>query len=386
MKSNDILLVGRPDHSLLIYKKLAQQRILNYTYITFKALPLYLRNFFHNKKIVFLDGNYTISYWATFVNFLKYKLNLKILSNYSEDRSLDKCVKHSLSSNYYKIIHYWPEYTHTPIEEVSKSTFTIADVHMPFALAVLEEMKPIYEKYNINYRNSFLKKAAIGTFRELISATNVLVPSLYVADTLKTVFPNKNYYVVSYGITISADYKKKGAGMIKKFAYAGTISLEKGCDLLCDFFASHNEFELHLFGNISNSQIFIFEKYKNLRNIIFHGSVPKSLLQSKLLACDVGIHLSRFDAYSLAVGEMIGSGLPVIVSNKTGNADDITKYNLGLVTNLDMESISRAIKDITSESRYDEICNSIDYYITNIHQDYGSKMISFYNEILRNNG
>ena len=92
--------------------------------------------------------------------------------------------------------------------------------------------------------------------------------------------------------------------------------------------------------------------------------------------------MSRFDAYSLAVGEMIGCGLPVIVSDKTGNKDDINRYGLGLVAGLSVEEVKNAVMTISNLQTYNSIVDNIDAYIREYHMTYGARMINKYKEII----
>lgn len=384
MKKIDVLLIARPDHSVQIYEYLTKQNKLSFWFVTFKAMHYRLRSIFRSSKILFLRNNVTISVTATIKNILKYKYRCLWFKRINEETSLDNEVEHLLKTTKCKIVHYWPEYCHLSVEKYKEQLFAIADVHMPNALIIREEMRALYAHYNIPIGNNFLDKAAIGTIKELLNANNIIVPSTYVKDTFKVIFPNKNYYVVPYGITISNNYYIKYLDSITSFVYAGTISIEKGCDILCECFSKLKNYDIHLYGHIPSTQSFIFDKYKVFSNIYFHGSVPKKLLQNEIRNYHVGIHLSRFDAYSLAVGEIIGSGLPVIVSKNTGNADDIIKYNWGLVTSLEMEEVLSNIALITKPNIYNNFCSSIDKYIKTEYVPYGERMVHFYEQIIAN--
>ena len=249
---------------------------------------------------------------------------------------------------------------------------------MPLPSIVYEYMKPIYLKYGINPESTQLALIAKEQGNFIDKAKNILVPSSYVADTYKTMYQGKNYYIISYGISVSKIYEKQYRTKIKDFVYAGRISLEKGADLLLEYFSHHREYVIHLYGNVSNGQEFIFDKYKRFSNILFHGTVPKVELSQYLKNYHVGIHLSRFDAYSLAVGEMLGVGLPVIVSSNTGNKDDILKEKLGLVTQLTMHSIEKTIQTITNIDIYNQFIDNIDEFIHTKNISYGEKILDFY--------
>lgn len=381
----DVLLVARPDHSLDIYKALDKDANLNFKFVTFKVFPRWIKRIFPLKKMVSLGRNVIISYRLSIINICKYTLNLKIANNWTETNILDGCISNILKNNDIQIIHYWPEYGNREILKYKKyhhSVITIADVHMPHPSIVFSDMKLVYEKYGIDPYKTELYTLS-KEHKDLLNGENtILVPSKYVEDTYRRVYPNIKCYTLSYGITRSKYYTKKN-GPVKNFVYAGRISLEKGSDLLLEYFANHTEVNLHIYGSIVNDQKHLFQKYTDLKNIIFHGHVPKVELQKELSQYDVGIHLSRFDAYSLAIGEMIGVGLPVIVSDKTGSKDDVEKYSWGIVTSLNYDDIEKNIKQLSEIKNYKKYVSSIYNYIKDEYLNYGDRAVAFYKDIIK---
>lgn len=377
----DVLLIARPDHSLQIYNSLLEQEELSFTYVSFKVFPRWLKMLIRNKRMVTIQRNVKCSWKLTFINLCRYKFHFKFAQNWDETRAFDNILKRIFSTKDVHIIHYWPEYGNEVIQnyvETHEGVYAFADIHMPLPSAVYEYMKPIYLKYDINPESTQLALMAKEQRNFIDRAKDILVPSSYVSDTYKTLYQGKNFYVISYGITVSKIYEKQYRTKIKDFVYAGRISLEKGSDLLLEYFSHHREYVIHLYGNINDGQEFIFNKYKKYSNILFHGTVPKVELPKYLKNCHVGIHLSRFDAYSLAVGEMLGVGLPVIVSSNTGIKDDILNEKLGLVTQLTMNSVEKAIQTITDIDTYNQFIDNIDNYIHTKNISYGKKMLDFY--------
>lgn len=383
MKNNlDVLLVARPDHSLSIYQALLKSNYLDFKFITFKVFPRFVKRILHSKKMVSLSKNVIVSYKLSIINICKYTLNLRIAQNWNENDILNSLAGKLLKHNDAKIIHYWPEYGNSEILRYKKShpdAVTLADIHMPYPMVVFQQMIPIYERNGIDPQTTNLY-ILTQQHKDLLNGENsILVPSEFVADTYRSVFSDLKIHTVSYGITPSSYYSKK-QGPVKQFVYAGRVSLEKGGDLLLEYFANHPEFRLHIYGSIDKDQSAIFKRYEDLQNIVFHGQVPKVELQKEMSKYDVGIHLSRFDAYSLAVGEMIGVGLPVIVSCNTGNKDDVVKYNFGCVTDLNLDSVSWAIQ--TMVNNYSVYTDSISDYLLNKYTSYGDSMVNFYKKIL----
>lgn len=388
MKKNiDVLLIARPDHSIQIYKALCIQKKLSFYYITFKVVHAFVKYIFPYKKLQTVTKRCCIDIRATIIQVFKKTFNFKFAQNWQTDNMLSNTSKHFLKKNNIKIIHYWPEYaSRTMNEYILKNTKTIvlADMYMPNPIAILNEMKPIYQKYGLDDgTNNWLYEYAEKMEEHFASVKNIVVASTYVRDTMKLSFPDKNYIIVPYGITISPTYtKKRELKKSKKFIYIGRVSIEKGCDILLSIFRRNPEYELHIYGGIWQQQRKIFEPYFSYGNIYYHGTVSKEDLLKEIVKCDVGIHLSRFDAYSLAVGEIIGCGVPVIVSETTGIKDEVRNNGFGLVTNLDFYEIEKSIEKMSDLKFYSQCIDNIDKYIKSNPKSFGEKMVDEYKKLL----
>lgn len=388
MKKNiDVLLIARPDHSIQIYKALCIQKKLSFYYITFKVVHAFVKYIFPYKKLQTVTKRCCIDIRATIIQVFKKTFNFKFAQNWQTDNMLSNTSKHFLKKNNIKIVHYWPEYaSRTMNEYILKNTKTIvlADMYMPNPIAILNEMKPIYQKYGLDDgTNNWLYEYAEKMEEHFASVKNIVVASTYVRDTMKLSFPDKNYIIVPYGITISPTYtKKRELKKSKKFIYIGRVSIEKGCDILLSIFRRNPEYELHIYGGIWQQQRKIFEPYFSYGNVYYHGTVSKEDLRKEIVKCDVGIHLSRFDAYSLAVGEIIGCGVPVIVSETTGIKDEVRNNGFGLVTNLDFYEIEKSIEKMSDLKFYSQCIDNIDKYIKSNPKSFGEKMVDEYKKLL----
>lgn len=388
MKKNiDVLLIARPDHSIQIYKALCIQKKLSFYYITFKVVHAFVKYIFPYKKLQTVTKRCCVDIRATIIQVFKKTFNFKFAQNWQTDNMLSNTSKHFLKKNNIKIVHYWPEYaSRTMNEYILKNTKTIvlADMYMPNPIAILNEMKPIYQKYGLDDgTNNWLYEYAEKMEEHFASVKNIVVASTYVRDTMKLSFPDKNYIIVPYGITISPTYtKKRELKKSKKFIYIGRVSIEKGCDILLSIFRRNPEYELHIYGGIWQQQRKIFEPYFSYGNIYYHGTVSKEDLRKEIVKCDVGIHLSRFDAYSLAVGEIIGCGVPVIVSETTGIKDEVRNNGFGLVTNLDFYEIEKSIEKMSDLKFYSQCIDNIDKYIKSNPKSFGEKMVDEYKKLL----
>ncbi len=382
----DILLLARPDHSLYIYQSLEDNVDLKFHFLTFRVLKKFWA-FCGLKKVAYVNKHVSILKLLTLRHILKYNFNKFV--NLNESKYFEKGTRHILSKYSPRIIHYWPSYCYREIEKYKKEhpeVITIADQYMPNPIYVMTVMKSIYEKYGMTVNNAYLEKYSRQIVEHFNGADYIAVPSKFVEDTMKMTFPNHKYLRIPYGITISNLYNYKfKTDKVKNFVYVGGISLEKGVDIILEYFSKHKELELHLYGQMKSTQQDVFTPYTNCENIHFHGPVSKEELKQAFCKMDIGIHPSRFDAYSLAVGEEIGAGLPVIVSENTGILEDIRKNNWGLGFALDdIEALDKAVKEMTNLDKYNSLKKSIDDYIKSNHNSYGEEMVDCYKQILSN--
>ena len=385
MKKIDILLLARPDHSLQIYNELSKQQDIKYHFVTFRVFKRWLR-FLNIPRVGYVDRNVSVLVWLTVRHILKY--NFGKFTNLNEKKYFEKGVSKILKSFKPRVIHFWPSYCYDEIKKYKKenpNVVTIADQYMPNPVFVLDIMKPVYDSYGLQISNTYLECYSNNIMKHFDGADYIAVPSRFVEDTMKLSFPNHKYIRQSYGIKISPDYSfELKTDTIRNFIYVGGISLEKGVDSILEYFSKHTKLELHLFGGMNAYQREIFDGYKQFPNIHFHGAVSKDVLNEQFKMMDVGIHPSRFDAYSLAVGEEIGSGLPVIVSDNTGICDDVLENVWGLVFKTgNLNSLDAAIKKICINENYNKYKTNIDTYITSSNNSsYGEAVLLTYQNLL----
>lgn len=384
-KSIDVLLLARPDHALQIYNSLEAQQTISYHFVTFRVLKGWMK-YLHIPKVAYVNYHATILKQLSLRHILKYKLGW--LRKVDERGLFEKGTSKILCKLSPRIIHYWPSYCCDVVRQYKKGNpkvITIAEQYMPNPIYVLGIMKPVYEKYGLQYSNSYLNTYSKSILNHFDGADYIAVPSAFVEETMKLTFPHHQYLRIPYGVTISPDYAflpKKDA--VRKFVYVGGISLEKGVDTILSYFSCHSELELHLFGAMNNAQREVFKHYGQYQNITFYGAVSKAILRAQFKKMDVGIHPSRFDAYSLAVGEEIGSGLPVVISDNTGNKDDVLSNGWGVVYKTDdADALDKAIESICSLYNYNKFQKNIDHYIkSSSRADYGNAVVSMYRNIL----
>ena len=392
MKDIDVLLLARPDHSYAIYQALSNQSKLKFLYGTFGLFDKKL-SFLKYKKARYVDGNARIFKWFTVLHTLCYKLGW--IKGFDEAKLFTKYSRNILKKYQPKIIHYWPNFCYEAIDEYKLSypgVTTIAEVYMPNPIFACRIMKDVYAKYGMEFNNKYLVKYAQVVSKRFAGADYIAVPSKFVEDTFKQMLPNKKFVCTSYGFNMAEGYKRRITPQcVKNFVYVGQVSLEKGVDLLLKFFSKRPDLRIDLFGNITSTQKHILlSPYEQCDNIIFHGAVSKAELREAFKKADVGLHMSRYDAYSLAVAEEIGSGLPVIVSENTGNAFDVEKYGVGLVAKIDDDSadFTNCMEQICNIETYSHLLENVHNALSSTEKPLGytDQLVNTYCNLLNNEG
>lgn len=385
----DVLLLARPDHSYTIYKGLLKSG-LEFLYCSFKLMPQWLKRYLNNSKIRYYSNHYSNCKLLTLFHIYRVRRKKEYLEKY--EKSLYEWHLRRLLNNVEpKIIHYWPYLSLDQVRAYKKKhpeVKTFADVYFPCEPWVLENIRPVLKQYGLNDDLLIAEQDSKKLEKVMEFEDNFLVPSQFIADTYKMYYPDKNYIIMPYGLTKWDGYKKKplkkSLDEIRRFVYAaGGLTIQKGCDYMLRYFEKHPDLELHIYGNIVESQRHIFEPYLLCENIHFHGHIPKAKLQEEVSQYDAGIHLSRYDAYSLAVGEMMGAGLPVIVSDKTGIGSLVLKINAGEVTPLDDELIGERIDSLRTPENYNFYLNNLDEFLRGGQMYYEDEIVSFYKQQLR---
>ncbi len=119
--------------------------------------------------------------------------------------------------------------------------------------------------------------------------------------------------------------------IVRNFIYVGRLSPEKNLAFLIDVFNKLPSLKLHIVGFGPEEK-----KLQSLAydNCIFYGAVENRKLSELYQKADVFILPSLSEPWGMVVEEALNNGLPVLVSDKVGCADElvIPNYN-GLVFN-----------------------------------------------------
>ena len=161
---------------------------------------------------------------------------------------------------------------------------------------------------------------------------------------------------------------------VKKFIYVGRLSEEKNLELLISVFNNLPELELNIIGyGHLKDQLMQFAN----DNISFIGSVDNKELPHYYQSNDVFILPSYSEPWGLVVEEALNNGLPVILSDRIGCAEEILiEGKNGFTFKWNSEaSLLESINRITDP----EIYNSLSAYISTMDfQEIARRQVNCY--------
>lgn len=181
------------------------------------------------------------------------------------------------------------------------------------------------------------------------------VPGKSNADLVKSLgFKGKIIKTLGCGIfnyVNQPEYQKRHK--VQRFIYVGRLAEVKNLHFLINVFNEFSNLTLDIvgFGPLE-------KELKMLAgpNIIFHGAVDNEALPSYYAAADVFILASKSEPWGIVVEEALNNGLPVIVSDKVGCAEELVNKTNGLVFKSDnTESLKEAIKKISDIEFYNRL-------------------------------
>lgn len=352
-----INILARPDHSHKLFEQLQALKgdddsVNLYTFYCL-ALGSFASKLFPKLRVA-PEGSHTLDLYTftarTTMILLKYinvnhrQFEADLLEALAPWNDIEEC----------DVLHYWPFYCARKIKELkSNANFrTVVEYYEAEPSFVNSIYTTEYEKFGLK----------AGSFGNLLINQNLalefekhaIVASDFTARSYRSKYPDVNFHVCSYGpagfrLAPSSNRMKRFSTVVR-ILYVGQVSLEKGVPYLMEA-TSHLNVSLDLVGPIKDAQKSIFSNLLSKHHKCnYIGSKRNSEVLELIAAYDIFCLPSLSDNYSLAVVEALSRGLPVVVTENCGNADDVRKFNLGAVSKVcDVESLVHAISNLTTD-------------------------------------
>lgn len=144
---------------------------------------------------------------------------------------------------------------------------------------------------------------------------------------------------------------------VRNYIYVGRLVPVKNLELLVRVFNDLPDLNLTIVG-FGPDEKFLRSIAKN--NITFLGPINNNKLSGIYRQHDVFVLPSRSEAWGLVVEEALNNGLPVIVSDRVGCAEEIINEENGLVFRWnDPEALKKAILKMNNVSFYNQLRKNI---------------------------
>jgi starch synthase len=189
--------------------------------------------------------------------------------------------------------------------------------------------------------------------KEIELADAVLVPSGFVADTIRDFHPYKAVALAPYGVDLAgwpaAPARTRQDAIT--FLFAGQCSIRKGVPLLLEAWraADLQHARLWLVGSWRLAET----KKKELPpRCEWIGPVSSQQLRSFYHRADVFVFPTNFEGRALVIGEALASGLPVLTTHASG-ADDMVDNTCGR---------------ILARDNFDSLVESLRWFYQNRHR------------------
>lgn len=144
---------------------------------------------------------------------------------------------------------------------------------------------------------------------------------------------------------------------VKNFIYVGRFVEVKNLKFLISVFNSLPQYNLHLvgFGELEKELKAMAEE-----NIYFLGAVDNKKLSAIYQQMDVFVLPSKVEPWGLVVEEALNNGIPVIVSDRVGCAEEIINETNGVIFHYDdTEDLKKAIAIISDLDFYNSLRRNI---------------------------
>jgi len=182
--------------------------------------------------------------------------------------------------------------------------------------------------------------------REMELADLVLVPSEFVAGTVRAYHPAKAVAVAPYGVDSAfweaAPRTRRGGAL--RFIYAGQLSLRKGIPLLMQAWeaAALPDCQLELVGDWRLAE---GERARLPRGVTHLPACSRPELRARYQAADVFVFPTYFEGFGLVLLEAMACGLPAIATHASGADPELLGDGRGrLIAAGDLEALVESLR------------------------------------------
>lgn len=144
---------------------------------------------------------------------------------------------------------------------------------------------------------------------------------------------------------------------ITKFMYVGRFSEEKNLQFILNYFNKHKNLQLTLVGYGPQENVL---RTMAGNNIVFLGQVQNKDMHSYYAQNDVLILASLHDVWGLVIEEALNNGLPVLLSDRVGSAEEWFEKGVALLFDpYSEQSLDKAVTKIINPKNYKYLSKNV---------------------------
>lgn len=167
------------------------------------------------------------------------------------------------------------------------------------------------------------------------NAINIIAPAIE-SDLASINVTSPLLHRIPNGIPLVSQVGREAVSPIRRLLWTGRLTYQKGLDIflgvLARVAATGRDFRLDIIGEGPDSSMLKDRSLSlNLENnVVFHGSVPQSVIRDRLRAADVFVLPSRYEGMSNAALEAMEASLPLFLT-RCGGIDQYIDESIGWV-------------------------------------------------------
>jgi len=256
--------------------------------------------------------------------------------------------------------------------------------HIQYNVAILKEE---YDRFGLKPELTHPKNIE-KELQEYKEADYISIPSLFVKRTfLEKGIPESKLIHVPYGVDLSQFKQVPKEDNVFRVVFAGGMTLRKGVHYLLQAFAELKlpNSELLLLGTMNPEMEPFFRKYEG--NFRHTGHIPQRELYKYYSSGSVFVLASIEEGLAYVQAQAMACGLPVVATTNTGGEDIIRDGQDGFIIPIrDVEKLKEKlvylyehpdVREAMGRSAKERVSSGFTW------DDYGDKMISEYERILR---
>lgn len=214
-------------------------------------------------------------------------------------------------------------------------------------------------RWGLSMRRPMLKQWSLSWIERptLRAAAAVQATSEQERNEVLAACPECTAVVIPNPVEMPEDFARPKRAAVSSILYLSRIDPKKGLELLLDAFeriAERSSLELVIAGDGETSYVDTIRRKAAASpaagRIRFTGDMRGERKRALFSEADLFVLASHSENFGVAVVEAMAHGVPVLISQNVGIAEEVRKANAGVVVASESTAIAAAISELTADS------------------------------------